>query len=142
MTLRSIRPAIAVAAALAAGPALAASPYVDFAIHCMGCHRGDGLGSPPEVPSLVDDLPVFLAAPGGREYLIRVPGSANSPLSDADLARVLNWIVGRFAPGVTARGFAPYTADEIAAHRHRPLLDIQAERARLRAESVRDKEPS
>lgn len=134
MRARSVHRGLALAVLLAAAaPGFAATPYVDYAIHCMGCHRSDGGGAPPDVPSLVADLAVFLRVPGGREYLIRVPGAAGSPLSDADLALVLNWVVGRFAPADIARSFTPYTAAEIAQHRARPLLDIQAERARLRA---------
>jgi mono/diheme cytochrome c family protein len=114
-------------------PASASTPYVDYAIHCMGCHRSDGGGAPPDVPSLVTDLAVFLRVPGGREYLIRVPGAASSPLSDANLALVLNWVVSRFAPSDVASTFTPYTAEEVGTHRKRPLLDIQSERARLRA---------
>ena len=47
----------------------------------------------------------FLTVPGGREYLVRVPGSAQSPLSDAELARVLNWMIRAFGPPAIAADF-------------------------------------
>ena len=53
------------------------------------CRRSAGVGR-------------FLRTSRGREYLIRVPGSAQSPLSDAALAALLDWIVVRFDPETAA----------------------------------------
>ena len=55
----------------------------------------------------------FLWVPGGREYLIRVPGVATSPLSDADLAEVMNWMLWRFDKEHLPANFRPFTAAEI-----------------------------
>ena len=61
--------------------AQAATPALDYMLHCRGCHLADGTGSPGAVPSLTGLFGKFLWVPGGREYLVRVPGSAKSPLS-------------------------------------------------------------
>ena len=63
----------------------------------------------------------FLWVPGGREYLERVPGVATSPLSDADLAEVMNWMLWRFDREHVPASFRPFTAAEIGPLRARPL---------------------
>jgi hypothetical protein len=83
------------------------------------------------VPSLVGTLGRFPTVPGGRAYLVQVPGSAHSPLDDAALASVLNWMVARFALEADAAAFPPYDAAEVATHRANPLVDVAAARAEL-----------
>ena len=128
----------ALARALALGCALAASgaradPALDYMLHCQGCHLADGSGSPGAVPALVG-VGRFLRTSRGREYLIRVPGSAQSPLSDADLAALLDWIVARFDPEAAASGFTPFDAAEVARWRRPPLTEVDALRAALLSE--------
>ena len=86
----------------------------------------------------------FLTVPGGREYLVRVPGSAQSPLSDAELARVLNWMIRAFGPPAIAADFERFRADEVARMRAFPLTDVDAvRRALIRAiERARELESS
>jgi hypothetical protein len=60
-----------------------------------------------------------------------VPGSAHSPLSDAELASVLNWMVASFGSPADGAGFVPYDAAEVARHRATPLIDVAATRAEL-----------
>lgn len=110
-------------------PAAAASPRVDYMLNCMGCHLADGTGAPGKVPSFRADLARLLRAPGGRAFLVQVPGSAHAPLTDERLAGVLNWIVINL--GAQAGGFERYTAAEVAGYRARPLLDVPARRAEL-----------
>ena len=105
---------------------------INYMLNCQGCHLPDGSGKPGAVPDL-KDFGRFLAVPGGREYLVRVPGSAQSPLSDADLAALLNWMLRRFGPAEVAASLEPYTAEEISAVRRPPLADVAATRARLLA---------
>ena len=128
-----LRAAPALALALSVPAALAASPEVDYMLHCQGCHLADGAGSPGAVPSL-RGVGRFLGTSRGREYLIRVPGSAQSPLDDAALAALLDWIVARFDPEVAAAGFARFDAAEVARWRRPPLLEVDALRAALLAE--------
>ena len=57
----------------------------------MGCHLADGRGAPEQgVPSMRGLAGRLLTLPGGREYLVQVPGVMNSGLSDADTARLMN----------------------------------------------------
>jgi len=123
--------ALAALAPLVAVPAAAESARVLYMLHCQGCHLADGTGKPGAVPSLVGTLGRFPAVPGGRAYLVQVPGSAHSPLDDAELASVLNWMVARFALETDARAFPPYDAEEVATHRATPLVDVAAARAEL-----------
>lgn len=123
--------AMAAAALALAAPARAASPHVLYMLHCQGCHLPDGTGSPGAAPSLRGEVARFLAVPGGREFLVQVPGSASAPIGDADLAAVLNWMVARFGPGELAAAAAPYTPEEVGRLRRAPLLDVAATRAVL-----------
>src|ERR1700675_4308740 len=67
-----------------------------WTLNCQGCHRPDGTGSAGTTPSLKGTVGRFLSVPGGREYLGRVPGVATSPLSNADLSELMNWMLWRF----------------------------------------------
>jgi mono/diheme cytochrome c family protein len=120
-----VRP-LALGLALAASAASAEAPRVDYMLQCQGCHGADGRGAPGTVPSL-EGVGRFLAAPGGREYLVRVPGSSQSALDDAALAAVLNWMIREFDP----RDFVPYTAEEVSRVRRPPLDDVDAVRREL-----------
>jgi mono/diheme cytochrome c family protein len=127
--------AIALVAAL---PAAAEPPRILYMLHCQGCHLEDGAGKPGEVPALAATLGGFAALPGGRAYLVQVPGSANSPLSDAELAAVLNWMLASFASPADATSFVPYDAAEVARHRAAPLVDVTAIRSDLVRRMGRD----
>ena len=83
------------------------------------------------MPPLRDFVGNFLTVPGGRAYLVQVPGSAQSELDDAELAAVLNWMLGEFGPLEATRGLVPFTADEVAGYRVDPLADVETVRAGL-----------
>jgi hypothetical protein len=100
-------------------------------LHCMGCHLEDGSGAPGKVPSLKDDMRAFLRVTGGREYLIQVPGAAQSALSDGELAEVTNWMLQRFGTGTPPADFAPFTGEEVARYRRTKLVDVAITRERL-----------
>jgi hypothetical protein len=95
--------------------------WQNWTLNCQGCHRPDGSGSDSTAPGLAGTVAKFLWVPGGREYLIRVPGVATSPLSDADLAEVMNWMLWRFDKEHLPSNFRPFTAAEMAPLRSRPL---------------------
>jgi hypothetical protein len=109
------------ALAAPAGVANAQRAWQNWTLNCQGCHRFDGSGSDATAPGIAGTVAKFLRVPGGREYLIRVPGVATSPLSDADLAEVMNWMLWRFDKEHLPASFQPYTAAEIAPLRARPL---------------------
>ena len=123
---------LVLAVVLAAGPANAVSgPALDYTLECAGCHRADGSGTPGSVPALRDSVARFLAVPGGREYLARVPGAAQAPLDDAALAAVLNWMLDHFDAANVPSGFIPYTGAEVGPLRARPLVDVEGTRKQL-----------
>lgn len=127
--LASVAALTLLAAAASAAPEPRA--HVDYLLQCQGCHRADGSGAPGSVPSFVDSVGRFLTVSGGREYLIRVPGAAQSPLSDAALAAVLNWIIRAYGPASVAADFEPFSAEEVTRHRRPPLVEVDEIRAEL-----------
>ena len=106
-------------------------PALDYAVTCQGCHRADGAGTPGTVPALAGSVGKFLRVPGGREFLVRVPGVAQAPLDDASLAAVLNWMLERFGRDDVPKGVVPYAAAEVARLRRRPLTDVDGARRQL-----------
>jgi len=119
-----------------ASPARAFDPAVDYVVHCQGCHLADGRATPGSVPALAGTVARLARTPAGRDYMGRVPNVAQAPLSDAELAALLNWVVQRFG-GEAAASFTPYVADEIAELRARPLVDVEAARRALLPDSAR-----
>lgn len=110
-----------------------------WTLNCQGCHRPDGTGSAGTAPSLAGTVARFLSVPGGREYLGRVPGVATSPLSNADLSEVMNWMLWRFDKEHLPANFEPYTAAEIGQLRAAPL---RLEASQMRAELLERAEHS
>jgi mono/diheme cytochrome c family protein len=110
-----------------------------WTLNCQGCHRPDGTGSAATAPSLAGTVARFLSVPGGREYLGRVPGVATSPLSNADLSEVMNWMLWRFDKEHLPATFQPYTAAEIGQLRAAPL---RLEASQMRAELLRKADAS
>jgi hypothetical protein len=82
---------------------------------------------PGKVPALAGTLALFMRTPEGRSYLLRVPGAANSALTDEQLAAVLNWLAQRYPPPGAA-ATTPITAAEVASARRTPLADVLATR--------------
>jgi hypothetical protein len=97
----------------------------------MGCHGEDGAGLEGQVPSLRGTLSRISSGALGRDYVLRVPGVTQSPLSSAELAEVLNWAINEFSDSETAQQTRPFTADEVEAARNRPLLEIGKTRAQV-----------
>lgn len=99
-------------------PALARQNWI---LKCQGCHRPDATGSAETTPAMAGVVAKFLHVPGGREYLGRVPGVATAPISDTELADLLNWTLYRFDNAHVPADFKPYTASEIGKLRKAPL---------------------
>ena len=105
---------------------------VNYMLYCQGCHLSDGAGSPrAEVPEMKDYVGNFLKVPQGREYLVRVPGSANAPIGDDQLANLLNWILLTIAGESTPKGFTPYSGEEVGEMREKSLTNIVTLRSNL-----------
>lgn len=123
----------AAACGLLAGPAHAQErlprAQANYLLHCSGCHLPDGAGKPAAgIPDMRATLPRLLASAAGRAFVIQVPGTSGSDLSDAEIAELFNWMVPAFGPGVASPGF---TRQEVARYRHDPLDDVMARRASI-----------
>ncbi|MGV8995763.1 MAG: c-type cytochrome [Parvibaculaceae bacterium] len=108
-----------------------ADPQTDYMLKCMGCHGPDGAEVVGKVPALKDNVARFLSVEGGRAYIVQVPGARQSPLPDAAMAELLNWLGPRFDTAHMPKDFAPYSADEVHELRKTRLTDVSAIRARL-----------
>lgn len=128
---RPLRVGMVAAALLVSVAAHGAPPEIDYMLHCMGCHVADGSGAAERVPALRGYMARFLVLPEGRSYLVSVPGVTQTPLSDADVAALTNWMLERFDPEHVPEDFTPYTAAEVARYRRAPLTDVAAVRERL-----------
>jgi cytochrome c553 len=111
-----------------------ANPAQDYMLFCMGCHGAQAEGVPGKVPPLANSLGRFMRSAAGRNYLLRVPGAANSALSDAQLAAVLNWLAQQYNSGELAADVPMFTTAEVTASRHTPLVSVLA----VRRDVVRD----
>jgi mono/diheme cytochrome c family protein len=110
----------------------------NYQMFCQGCHTPDGTGA-MSVPRMKDQVGYFLETPRGREYLVRVPGSATSALDNDQLAEVLNWILLEFAGESLSPGYQAYTAEEVGRMRREPLNEVDDYRAQLLVDIARAK---
>jgi hypothetical protein len=119
------------------------APAVNYQLQCMGCHRDDGSGETGRVPSMRRSLALLSATPEGRDYVIRVPGVAQSPLSSEDTAALLNWMMRNLSDLAVPAGVADYSAAEVQRSRVHPLAQVKSLRSRLlRAAAARPAVPS
>jgi len=110
--------------------ASAFEPQVNYMLQCMGCHAPDGRGEPGHVPSVTASLLPFAKLTAGRSYLVQVPGAAQSTLSDAELAQLLNWMISNLSATKSDR-FRRFTEAEVARYRRTPLVQVTAARNAL-----------
>jgi mono/diheme cytochrome c family protein len=118
---------LAAATSLVASAAFA-SPQQDYVLYCMGCHGPQAEGVPGKVPPLAHALGRYMRTPAGRNYVLRVPGAANSVLSDAQLAGVLNWLAQTFDADELSGNVPLFTVAEVTGQRHAPLPSVLATR--------------
>ena len=110
----------------------------NYVLHCQGCHGADGIGGvPDQIPPLRDSVGYFLHIPDGRRFLIQVPGVAQAPINDTQVAELLNYILHRYGADQLPDAFAPYTREEVARERRR-AVDVLALRAEL-VSALRDR---
>jgi len=110
--------------------------HFNYQMSCQGCHTPDGTGA-KSVPQLKGHVGIFLQTQQGREYLVRVPGSALSALDNDELAGVLNWILIEFSGDSLAENYEPYTAVEVGRLRRNPLNELVLYRTKLLADITR-----
>ena len=133
--MASLKPLLLCALIVAARGACAgddARAQLQYLQHCSGCHLVDGSGSPGKgIPSMRGTLGRFLQVPGGREFIVQVPGVMHSPLRDGEIANLMNWLVPAVSADSVPAGFQPYSTEEIARLRASRPADIMAVRADL-----------
>lgn len=112
-----------------AHPASAETPRTLYLLKCSGCHRADGQGATdagvPPFPGFIADL---ARDPGGRTYMLHVPGVVGSGLNDADLTAVLNYLLDRWSGATDAKRFTP---QEVATLRAVSVNDVVSYRRAL-----------
>src|ERR1700721_4385652 len=118
------------AACLFAGAA-AANPAQDYMLYCMGCHGAQAGGVPGKVPPLAHALGLYMKTPAGRNYVLRVPGAANSALPDSELAAVLNWLAVSYTAGELSSDTPMFTPAGVAKLLHAPLESVLAARRKV-----------
>lgn len=111
---------------------------MNYAIYCSGCHQMNGKGTPDLVPDLGEYLGQFAQNPLSRPFLAQVPGSSSAPISHAELAQVLNWILFTMNAEQLSDDFKPYTEEEVAEYRKTPVLEVIKVRDEL-VEKIVDK---
>jgi mono/diheme cytochrome c family protein len=116
---------------LLAIPSVNADPKVDYLLHCSGCHMPDGTGLSSVVPTLHDVIGRMVAEPGGRDYVIRVPGVSQAPINDEKLTAVINWMLTEFSSETLPENFQPFTVTEVTRARSQLLADPLKYRAEL-----------
>jgi mono/diheme cytochrome c family protein len=120
------------ALALSLARPAAADPQVDYMLHCQGCHGPAGAGVAGQVPSFRGEVAKFVTVEGGREYLLRVPGTSQSELDDARTAELINWLLREFDEAHVPANFIAFTEAEVAAVRRPAYSDVALIRSRLR----------
>lgn len=124
MTATKTISALLLAVALITGNTVfGASPRTNYLLYCSGCHLPSGIGNPPNVPTLHDELGRMLVVEEMRPYLVQVPGSSQTPLTDADLAAVVNWVLDEFNADTLPGDFQPITVEEVTEARKTILAD-------------------
>jgi hypothetical protein len=114
--------------------AMAHDVETNYRLYCMGCHVPDGSGLEGKVPSMRGTLVPLSMRPEGRRFLVQVPGVAQSPLSNAEVAALLNWMILNLADDPPAeRDLAAFTEQEVARYRAERMLNVRATRAKLLA---------
>jgi len=127
-------------AVLAGGDVVRADERVEnvFRLHCSGCHGMEGAGSKVgRIPPFVGIVGRFAATADGRLYLVQVPGVANAALSDADTARLLNYVLRSWGAAELSPNAPDFTPEEVRSLRNVHVDDIAKLRGELGAELAR-----
>lgn len=93
----------------------------NWMLECQGCHKANGIGKGQEMPNMNGQVSKFLSVSGGKEYLSRVNGVADSPLSSEDLVDLMNWMLMEFDPQHIPSDFSGFKIDEVSRLRRTPL---------------------
>ena len=86
---------------------------VPYLMGCVGCHGEAGVTISQRVPDLKDQIGYFLHLPEGRAYLVRLPNVAFAPISDKELADMMNYMVFTLGGSSAPKDARPYSAAEV-----------------------------
>ena len=93
----------------------------NYILRCAGCHGMEGKGSETGgIPTFIGSVSTLANDDEGRTYMMHVPGVISASLSDAELAKVMNYIVDVWG-GAPAPAF---TAEEVTRRRAVPVADV------------------
>lgn len=73
---------------------------------------GTFAGFAGKVPDMRGNLARFLQVPGGRDYIVRVPGVSTARMDNDAVADLLNWLLPEMSTE-PLRDFRPYTPEEV-----------------------------
>jgi cytochrome c553 len=98
---------------------------IDYLERCGGCHGIEGVSAQELVPTLRHRAGYFLCTRLAREYLVRLPSVATSPLSDEAVANLMNFVVFDIgdAPNL-APNAQTFSAAEVHLLRRNPLNEV------------------
>ena len=102
-----------------------------YVLHCAGCHGLDGSGQPAKYVPGLRRLGDFLRVPGGREFIVSVPGVMASGLDDRGVVEVANWVLATLARDTVPADHQPFSLAEVTRVRATPLVDVAARRQQL-----------
>lgn len=105
--------------------------HVNYMLHCQGCHLPETEGFPGKVPPMKNFVGYFLYSKEGREFLVRVPGVAQSALDDEEVAELMNWLVLKYSADQLPVDFRPFTSAEVAVLRVNPVSDPERRRTEI-----------
>jgi hypothetical protein len=100
-----------------------------YVLNCQGCHGARGEVGSEDIRPLAFAFSTFTQTSRGRAYIMRIPGIANAPIADGPLTNLLNYLTELWLPNLNADESRPFKEAEVSALRHKPLLDVTAERA-------------
>lgn len=112
-------------------PSIAFDALTNYRLYCMGCHVADGSGLEGKVPSLRETLVPLAERAAGRRFLVQVPGVALSPLSDEDVAVLLNWMVLTLTDRPPSQPVQEFTQDEVGSYRSERLVTVRETREKV-----------
>ena len=104
--------------------AAAGDGRVPYLMGCVGCHGEAGVTMSQKVPDLKDQIGYFLHLPEGRAYLVRLPNVAFAPISDKELADMMNYMVFTLGGSSAPKDARPYSAAEVGKLRKQPLTEV------------------
>lgn len=100
-----------------------------YVLNCQGCHGARGEVGSEDIRPLAFAFSTFTQTGRGRAYIMRIPGIANAPIADGPLTNLLNYLTELWRPDLDGDKSRPFNEAEVGALRHKPLLDVAAERA-------------